>query len=253
MKVLQFSPDELQATPAWTHLCSLPDEEAGMLLKSKVLAFSRSTWSRHISSLRKFQSFCRIRGVNPLSCVPSLFNTFLLSMGQNGSSFGAIKSVVEALNFVYRFFLIRDSISDVSVNTVLRFLQKACPTVTNVKKPFGAREVRRLWDGIDKKYDHISQIPLPELRTFVMTVVQHASFCRFSDLAPLKLSDIFFELDYFKLKIRCSKTDQAAVGQWAYVSASSSGIRSPHNLMCLFLHYVHTDQSDDIYLFPPMK
>ncbi len=123
----------------------------------------------------------------------------------------------------------------------------------NVKKPFGSKEIRTLWDAMDKRYGSIDNIPLFEFRSFVLAVFQHATFCRFSDIAPLKLSDIAFQLDYFTVKIRCSKTDQHGDGQWAYVSTSSSGCRDPHKLMCLFIQKVHTNQDDDAYLFPPLK
>jgi len=163
-----------------------------------------------------------------------------------------VKNVVEALNFVYRFYLIRQSVLDGSVQQILRFLEKSCNIVTNSKLPFGAREVRIMWDALEAKYGSVMAMPLPEIRTFMIAVFQHATFCRFSDLAQIKLSDLFFDLDFFKVKLRYSKTDQGGKGQWIYVP-ETGGPRSPHMLMCLFLCYVHPLQTDDVYLFPPVE
>ena len=251
--MLGFTEEELVSTTAWRAGLSLSADEAAALLRSKILAYAGSTWKNHRSHLREFQSFCRARGVNPLDCNPPTLCTFLLSLGQNGRSIGAVEAVVLSLNFIYKFYLVNASIVDITVTQVLKFLNKACTKIVNVKNSFGSKEIRLLWDALDKKYVEINKIPLCELRTFVMTVFQHATFCRFSDIAPLKLSDITFHLDYFTVHIRCSKTDQTGDGQWAYVSASGSGNRDPHKLMCLFIHIVHSKQEDDAFLFPPLR
>jgi hypothetical protein len=82
-------------------------------------------------------------------------------------------------------------------------LQKVCATVSNVKSAFGEEEVRILWDKIDSTAGGIQNLSKIELRTFVMAVFQNKSFCRFSDLAVVKLDDIAYTMDYFKVKISC--------------------------------------------------
>jgi hypothetical protein len=96
-------------------------------------------------------------------------------------------------------------------------------------------------------------VPLVQLRTFVLAVIQYSSFCRFSDLAVVKLTDVIFELDYFKIVIQYSKTDQAGHGQEAYVLKSVDTVRDPHMLMCLYLQRLDTYNIDDLYLFPPLR
>lgn len=252
-KALGFRADELRSTPAWTYIQSEPSEMRQLLFISKVLAFSFSTWKKHTTFIKGFQDFCWHRDANPLECTPTLLNVYLLQSAQNGKSFGFVTAVVDALSFVYRFFLVRDNLVDSTVHTVLKFLKKVCTSVSLRKAPFGSAEIRKLWDTMDKNYPNLSDVPLVELRSFVMLVIQHASFCRFSDIANVKLSDLFFELDYFKIVIRYSKTDQTGEGQTVYVPDSSTGLRSPHRLMCLFLHRVHGEGNDSIYLFPPLK
>ena len=86
-----------------------------------------------------------------------------------------------------------------------------------------------------------------------MAVIQHASLCHFSDIAQLKLSDLFYELDYFKIHIQFSKTDQNGIGQVAFIPKLSSSVRDPHSLMCLYLSVMHEMQNENVFLFPPLK
>ena len=109
-----------------------------------------------------------------------------------------------------------------------------------------------MWDKLESTKG-IANLTNLELHTFVMAVMQHASFCRFADVAQLKLSDLFYDLDYFKVNIWYSKTDQQGVGQAAFIPRLDSGIRDPHNLMCLYLSKMHSNQDDLVFLFPPLK
>jgi hypothetical protein len=110
-------------------------------------------------------------------------------------------------------------------------LAKVCSHIANKKQPFGSAEVRALWDKIAAQPGGFAALSQAELRTFVMTVVQHASFCRFSDLQNLTLNDVIFEVDYFKVDIRYSKTNQAGVGQTAFIPKIRDSEYDPHKLM----------------------
>ena len=158
-----------------------------------------------------------------------------------------------AINFFNRFFLIRDIIVDNSVSAVLKFLEKTCPRNVHPRCGFGSVEVRKMWDKLEKKSNGIENLSLVELRTFVMAVIQRASLCRFSDIAQLKLSDLFYELDYFKIHIQFSKTDQNGIGQVAFIPRLSSGVRDPHGLMCLYFSIMHEPQDEGIFPFPPLS
>jgi len=121
-----------------------------------------------------------------------------------GKSYGFVERLTSAYAFFSRFFLTGYGLDPV-VLQVEKFLQKVCHTVTNVKDAFRAAEVHAIWDSIDQKSGGVPKI---ELRTFVMAVFQHKTFCRFSDLAVVTLNDVLYTDDYFKIKISCSKTDQ---------------------------------------------
>jgi len=253
VKSLGFLEDELTGTPAYSYHCEDLEVEAHLLFRSRVLAFAPATWRNMREPLRSFQSFCRKRGLNPLNCTSSSLNIYLLWLGHSGKTFGTVTHSLDSVNFIYKFFLVRDNVVDTTVRQVLKYLEKLCPTIVRPRLPFGAAEVRKLWDAIDAKYGGLHNMPPLELRTFVMVVSMHASFCRFSDIAPVKISDIFFELDYFKIHLRYSKTDPTGKGQWAFIPRDCSAVRDPHMLMCLYLSSVHADQDESIFLFPPFE
>jgi hypothetical protein len=173
----------------------------------------------------------------------------MLYIAQQGKSFGTVQRFLNAYSFLLRFFGSPDIVSDPSVYELKRFLAKVCPHVANKKLPFGSAEVRALWDSIEAT-GGIERLSKLEFRTFVMAVNQHATFCRFSDLQNVKITDLLFELDYFKINIQYSKTDQAGVGQYVYVPKNQCA-RDAHMLLCLYLSDIDTTD-DTMYLFPPL-
>jgi hypothetical protein len=139
---------------------------------------------------------------------------------------------------------------------VKKFMEKDCHHTANKKDALGSAEIRKIWDSIDQKHENVQNLNRSELRTFVMAVFQHKTFCRFSDLSVVKLDDILYDVDYFSVKIRCSKTDQGGKGQMVFMPKASSNLRDPHMLMCLYLHTMGFDDIPDgesVYLFPPLK
>jgi site-specific recombinase XerD len=227
--------------------------EAEEVLLAKILAYAPSTWAAHASAFKEFQKFCEVRSINPFECVPHMLNVFLLSLAQKIFSMTAIDSKMSSISFCFRFFMVSDITKDVVVEPVKKFVMKVCPRNTNLKKPFGSVEIRKCWDFIESKYSNIFDAPIYELRTFVLTVIQYHSFCRFSDLAVVRLSDVVFDLDYFTIKIQYSKTDQAGAGQTAFVLKSVDDVRDPHMLMCLYLEKLDSYDVGEIFLFPPLS
>jgi site-specific recombinase XerD len=224
-------------------------QEGELLLQARILAYSTSTWIGHASAIQVFVQFCANREIDIFQCTPYSLNLFLLHIAQQGKSFGSVQRFLAAYSFILRFFGHRDIVSDPSVYELKKFLAKVCPHVANKKQPFGSAEVRALWDSVEAN-GGIEKLSKLELRTFVMVVTQHATFCRFSDLQHVKLTDILFELDYFKINIQYSKTDQAGIGQYVYVPKNQSN-RDAHMLLCLYLSDLDSDV-DDMYLFPPL-
>lgn len=253
--MLGISEDCLRETPAYKfHQQESPEDES-LLFKSRVLAFAPGTWQTHVSAFRDFKDFCDRRNVSCLTGGPSLVNLFLLHSAQAGKSIGYIERFTSALAFYSRFFLISYGI-DPTVSQVLKFLEKVCPKNTNVKEGFGALEVRKLWDSIDNTYGGVLKLTKIELRTFVMAIFQHKTFCRFSDIAGITLDDVIYNMDYFKVKISCSKTDQAGRGQEVFVVKSASLLRDPHQLMCVYLSAMGFEDfppEEQVFLFPPLK
>jgi hypothetical protein len=251
-RALRLEEDQLTATWAYKHHFGPQHPHANELLQAKVLAYAVSTWVSHATAFQEFLKFCACRSLQPLEITPQSVNIFLLVLAQNGKSVAAIDNIMNSVSFCFKFLLLEDVMANKLVAPIKIFVDKVCPRKTNLKTPFAHREVRKLWDFIERTYVNLSKVPLVILRTFVMAVIQYASFCRFSDLAVVKLSDIVFDLDYFKIVIQYSKTDQGGAGQDAYVLKSVDNHRDPHMLMCLYMQRLDSYNVDDLYLFPPL-
>jgi len=231
-------------------------EEAGDLLKATVLAYASTTWQRHSSGIKKFISFCLARELSIFESNPYIVNLFILKRVQDGASYGMITSFLDSLSFVLRFFKIPNFLDDPMIKTLKKFAEKTCVHLKNVKKPFGSVEIRKMWDALERKYGSVENLPKQELRTFMLAVFQHQTFCRFSDVAKITLEDLFHDVDYFKISIRQSKTDQGGEGQFVFLPKSSSPFRNAHMLMCLYLQKMGFDSQgapEQVYLFPPLS
>jgi len=253
-KLLGLKEEWLAATRAFADFANL--EGSAKLLQARVLAYSASTWCRHRSSLKKFIEFCVERDLSIFSCTPYIVNLFMLAQAQNGVSFGTIQSFLDSYSFVLRFYGVCNFLDDPMVKTVLKFTEKTCERRCNAKTAFGSAEVRAIWDALDAKYGSVENLPKKELRSFMLAVFQHQTFCRFSDAEKITLSDIVHDVDYFKVTIRYSKTDQGGRGQHVYLPKSSSPFRNAHMLMCLYIEKMGFEglaAKTDVYLFPPLK
>jgi site-specific recombinase XerD len=245
--------DQLRGRLAHQHHLAMEPQEAAELFQARALAYAPSTWATHASAFREFRKFCELREIGLLNCTPPSLNVFLLTLAQNGKSINSVDSILASISFCYRFYLLRDITRDAMLAATKKFVGKVCPKVTNLKAPFGSYEVRKMWNALESKYDNICDLPFAELRTFVLAVVQYSSLCRFSDLAVVKLEDVVFQLDYFKICIQYSKTDQKGSGQNAFVLKSVDSVRDAHMLMCIYLQRLDTFNVQNLYLFPPLQ
>jgi site-specific recombinase XerD len=244
---------DLHHTLAHRHHRAMAAAEADELFKARVLAYAPTTWQHHATAFKAFRKFCVDREQDLISCTPPTLNLFLLHLAQAGKSIQSVENTLASISFFYRFYLLYDITADVMLSATKRFIGKVCPKSVNLKKPFGSTEVRQIWDHLDAKYSSIDMMPFVELRTFVLAVIQFSSFCRFSDLAVAKLDDVFFELDYFKIHIQYSKTDQGGHGQHAFVVKDCETTRDAHMLMCIYLQRLDSYNVSDLYLFPPLR
>lgn len=254
LKVLGIQREEAVTTKAYSIHCQDQPGEADLLFKSRVLAYAATTWKKHATTIKGFLEFCRARQLSIFDCTPSVLNLYMLKLSRDGKSFGVVDSFLSGIAFVYRFFLMKNYAEEKPVRDVRKFVEKICEHRANKKDPFGAAEVRIMFDHLISKYASLENVPLPEFRTFCLSVFQHKSFCRFSDVEKIKLSDVFFDADYFKIKIQYSKTDQAGRGSWAFVPKTPGGFLDPHMLLCIYFHRMPFDKhKEEVYLFPPLK
>jgi len=253
-KVLGLLANDVANTPAFD--LELQEDGPINICKARILGYAVGTWTGYSTAIKGFLLFCKNRELNPFECTPSILNLYMLHEADKGRTVSFFEKFLNAWSFVTRFFLCQDFTKDQTVHDVQKFVSKACPRNVNRKKPFGASEVRKLWDAIDAKKGGIQYLNTHELRTFMIAVFQHQTFCRFDDLKNITLQDVFHDIDFFKIHLKFSKTDQGGKGQWLYLPKLSSGYRDPHMLMCLYIHHIELDQtvpSPHMYLFPPLR
>jgi hypothetical protein len=253
VKALKLSAAQVTSTPVYNMLCKDYPSMQDAVAKAKILAYSAATWRGHISAYQGFLRFCNAKNIDPVTCTPPSIAIYLLELAAKGKSIGVINRTVTALAFMFKWLLLGDISNDYHLSEIVKFLSKTCPKLCNIKQAIGVKEIRKIWDGLLDKFGDITHVPDVTFRTFVMLVTQHASFCRYSDIAPVKLDDLLFDIDYFTINIRCSKTDQGGHGQIAYVPSNDNRSRCPHKLMCLYLHKFHRDPDPDAYLFPAFE
>jgi hypothetical protein len=254
--VLGLKANHIINTPAFDLEFQEAASDVDNLFRAKVLAYSVSTWKNHASAIKGFLQFCEVRELSPFECTPSIINLYMLSAAQAGKSVGVFDNFLNAWSFITRFFLCTDYTKEDSVLAMKKFTEKACNKKTNKKLPFGSAEVRKLWDKIDREKGGVDKLNLKDFRTFMLSVFQHKTFARFADVKEITLADVLHDVDFFKIHVRFTKTDQKGNGQWLYMPKESSGFRDPHMLMCLYIHHLELDtkvESPQVYLFPPLQ
>ena len=254
MKVLGLEVSDAINTPAFDLDFQESAETIDNMCKARILGYAVGTWVGYANAIKSFLGFCKNRQLSPFECTPSILNLYLMWEAQQGRTVAFFDKFLAVWSFVSRFYLCQDFTKDPIVCDVKKFLQKACPRNDNKKKPFGANEVRKIWDAIDKK-GGVSALTDKEFCSFMIAVFQHKTFCRFSELRQIKVENLLHDIDYFKIHVKFSKTDQGGKGQWLYLPEDSSGYRDPHMLMCLYVHHLELDKkvpSPHMYLFPPL-
>jgi len=74
-------------------------------------------------------------------------------------------------------------------------------------------------------------------------------------MEKITISDVFHDVDYFKITIRYSKTDRGE-GQHVFLPKSSSPFRNALMLMCLYIEKMGFEglaSKTDLYLFPALR
>lgn len=197
---------------------------------------------------------CESRGIDIYPVNVGVLNLSLLSLAQQGKSIGVIESLVKAISFYSEFLGCGPIASHYNVKQMEKFLSKVCVKVSNQKDGLRSHHIRKIWDKMEKI--GINKLKYSTLRSFVMAVFMHSTFCRFSDTASLKVDDLVYHENYFTVKIGFSKTDQKGEGQYCIIPNNNND-RNPHKLMCLYLQTMGFSELDDtvnhVYLFPPLK
>ena len=253
-RVAGCEPDVAVRLPVYEEVGKFEEPYLDKMFRARVLAYSFNTWRSHGQGVKRYLYFCQNRNIVPYPVNVGVLNLCLLSLAESDTTRGVIESTVAAVSFFSKFLGCDDVARHYNVQQLLKFTSKVCIQNKNPKSGLQASDIRVLWDELEKI--GMENLSLVQIRTFVMAVFLHATFCRFSDAASLKLEDLVYTENYFEVKIGFSKANQSGTPQYCIVPNNCSH-RNPHKLMCLYLQTMFTDQNDavvdHVFLFPPLK
>ena len=251
---MNCQPDVAVKLPYFEDFQDLTADEVEWTIKCKILRYSWNTWKKHTSANLFYFQMCESRDIDSYPVNVGILNLSLLSLAQKGKSIGVIESAVNAISFFSEFLGCGSIAGHYNVKQMQKFLSKVCVKRTNKKEGLRAHHIRKIWNKMEKIGLH--KLKKSTLRSFVMAVFMHSTFCRFSDAVQLKVDDLVYHENYFDVKINFSKTDQNGEGQYCILPNNNSP-RNPHKLMCLYLQTMGFSEVDDavdhVYLFPPLK
>jgi hypothetical protein len=134
----------------------MEQQKAADLFRAQVMTYASSMWK---SLAAVFRKFCELHEIGLLNCTPPSLNLFLLTIAKNGKSFPSVESTLASISFCHRFYLLIDITQDTMLSAIKKFIGKVCPSVSNLKAPFGSYEVHKLWDALEVKYSNICYLP----------------------------------------------------------------------------------------------
>jgi integrase len=245
---------QVKATRAYINQQQLSTADANIITCSRMLAYADTTWKRHASAIRSLKEFCVDKNVNLFSLNESLLSLFLLDELYKGTTVSSIKAKVDAYSFITKFFGMQNFVEDRAVHDVLKFVDKVAKRNSNKKAPFGEKEIEDTFEVYVKKYGPFQNWPILQRRTFMLAVFQTVTFCRYSEAQNVMIEDVVYDVDYIKILIKKSKTDQAAIGEYVYIPKVVNTRVDAHMLLCQYIHKTDFNNgSGSVYLFPSLK
>jgi hypothetical protein len=254
-KIFGLPTHDITSTLAYTTTSDWDLQDLNNVTICRVLAYAITTWQKHINALRSFIKFCTKKRVSLFKCDSLMINLFLIHEAQQAKTFGTIESFFDAYAFLAKIFRMENVTKDSVVEDVKKFVSKITVHKSNKKLSFGFKEVKILWNGMTKMYGELETWSKLNVRTFMLAIFQHKTFCRFSDVQKIKIDDVMFCNGYFKILISHSKTDQSGKGDYVFLAKNENCNMDAHLLFCKYIQIMGFNEIDakNLYLFPPLK
>ena len=211
------------------------------MFKAYILSYSFNTLIRYSNSAKVF--FAENKKL-PIST--SSLNLYLISEAEKGRTYTSIESILQAIKFVSKFLgFTTESLTSKQINL---FLRKYCNLTVKRRDGFQKSDLYNLWEKIYQKGGYIN-LSKSDLRSFVIINFCYATLARFDCASQIKLENLEYQNNVFKITVPKSKTDQQGNGQKIYLAHKPKF--SPHRLLCDYIHIFNL--SEESYLFPPLK
>ena len=167
---------------------------------------------------------------------------FLVSLIQTNTTYDVIESHVYAIKWYHRIASFKDP-CNVLCNNILEAAKRTCSRSVTKKQPLSVENIRRIFEVIGG-----NNCSLLDLRNFTIILLGFAGFMRYSEIADLKISDIFLYPTFMKIFIEQSKTDVYREGHFVFTARVDSPI-CPVNILNLYVERSNIDRNSSEFPF----
>ena len=236
-------------SPTYIQYSHLSKPLRNKCFKGVLLRFTVNTLKKHVPYAQKYFKFCLDYSFSTLPVDQCCLELFLIQSRDDGKSKTCLNSFIFAVNFVTSIFGYSKNFS-VTFRYITRYLDKFSVVRKLNRKGFRKDSLVVLWNRIFNAGGFKCLTKL-ELRSFVMVNFCYYTLSRFDCITKIRLVDLHFEDDFFKVLISSSKTDQNAEGQYIFLPKKS--FHCPFKLLCNYIHIFDFDNMQNPFLFPPLK
>ena len=193
-------------------------ERIATALEANIAASTRNVYA---SAWRRWEAWCRSRGITALPATPEALAAYLAERAEAGLSYGTLDLACSAVAYQHHQAGMPDPTADITLRRVRRGLLRIVGAAPRRQAhPLTAAEVGRILSAINPG-------TAIGIRDRALILLGYASALRPSELAALHTSDVATRPGGLLVTIRRSKTDQEGVGQLVGVAAGSRHLTDP--------------------------
>lgn len=174
---------------------------------------SAATRKAYQADARDFSAWCQRHGLDPLPATVDTVAAYLASLATSGLKSSTITRRVAAISYLHRISGIESPTASEAIKALLAGIRRSIGTSTTRKSPLTAEVVASLLGVMGDD--------LHGLRDRALLLLGFAGTLRRSELVALDVSDLEETAEGLIVRIRRSKTDQEAAGDFVSIPFGS--------------------------------
>ena len=144
---------------------------------------------------------------------------YIISLVQKNVSVSSIRQFVASVSWMHNLGGHDNPIDTSVVQNILQSANRQVAKPVFHKKPITKETLFTLRNSFPIEH---SDWNLCQLRDFLYILMSFTAFLRYHEASQIRRDDLCLNIDYFKLNIPKSKTDQSRAGQTVFITRSSS-------------------------------